>query len=83
MNINTYQVSHRGDAGAVDARHLAEQLLAGDRIMIEPVGEVFMHRREDGTPEIEFVYENLFIAAVVDMDIERLTEYTDALKKNA
>lgn len=83
MSINTYNVCEVGDAGLVDKRRIAEQILKGERVMIEPLGEVFMHRDENGTPQLDFILDNQFIAETVKLQIEQLQEYTDALTEHA
>ena len=80
MSINTYQVRKPYEDEQASVRQIANDLTAGERVFIEPVGEVFMHLREDGVPQLDFVLSNQFISGVVELHIEKLTNYNDALK---
>lgn len=58
---------------------IATMLLDGDRVMVEPLGEVFLIKQEDGNPQIEFVFENSFIVGVIEEQIKRLRDRQEKL----
>ena len=62
-----------------DIEAIAEMLINGDRVMIDPIGEVFLYNN-DGTPQVEFVFENNFITGVLEKQIERLRDCQEKLK---
>ena len=83
-NIEKFQaceISSTTDGEKVSARNIGNLLLAGDRVMIEPIGEVFLIKQHDGPPEVEFVFENKFIETMIDLEIERLERHKQKLRQ--
>lgn len=79
--INTFQVAEKYSKDALGPSSIAQLLVAGERVVILPVGEVFMIPNDDGPPDLEFVYENSFIEAVVDLKIKQLEKYKEGLRR--
>ena len=80
--INTFDVAERHSSDeTLSARNIANLLLAGERVIVEPIGEVYLLPRDNAPPQIEFVFNNGMISAVVELEIERLEEYKASLLK--
>ena len=80
--INTFLIceqSNKSEEEALSAKAIASLLLAGERVQLNHVGEIFVIHQDNLPPQIEFSFENSFIATVVESEIERLQEYKDAL----
>ena len=81
-NIERFQVCEKSsstDGERVSAHSIGNLLLAGDRVMIEPIGEVFLIKQHDGPHEVEFVFENKFIETMIDLEIQRLERHKQTL----
>ena len=63
--------------GEVEIETIANQLIAGNRVFIEPIGEIYIINNSDCTPQVEFIFENKFIVGVVEAKIQLLKKYRD------
>ena len=62
--INDFVVARDNYDQQITADEIAMRLVAGERVCIEPVGEVYLHIDKEGLPQVEFVLENPLIEAV-------------------
>lgn len=84
MNINRLHVcesTNNTKNHTVSASTIARVLHAGDRMMVDPIGEVYLINRHDGPPEVEFVFDNKFLEAMVDIKIHELERYKQSLQE--
>lgn len=80
-NMHVCKTSRDTEDCAVSASKIARMLHEGDRIMVDPIGEVFVINDNNGVPEVEFIFENTFITAMLDIKIHELERYKQSLQE--
>ena len=83
MNIRRLYVTDDRFKYDKNIEEIAEILLSGDRVIIEPIGELFLIKQEGGTPQIEFIFENAFIVGVIEAQIKVLRDLQEKLGEPA
>ena len=63
--------------GEVTIETIADQLARGNRVFIEPIGEVYIINNSDCTPQVEFIFDNPFLVGVVEAKIRLLKKYQE------
>ena len=78
--INRYVLASTEDNVAADRDTIAMNLVAGERVFIEPVGEVYLIIDGEGVPQVEFVLANNLIEEVFTHQIVKLQNQRINLK---